>query len=607
MGEKQVFVYLVCCCCRQHYFDPVYVVYPLNMVNFLTFKLSLLVKNASKRGHVLRRRRKKKFFNCSFTTSIFVILGVKVRQILSLYEELLGRTPGDASVFTETMEFEIQTEYGETIYLNLHLNDDPYDLITEVFIDENDFGEFDCGEDRDYRFYQNLDYGAAIKVKCPNFVQPCTIAGVFMYEDTPYEIRNGVAMDLTDEFDHCLFDFPDLENIDRFSDTLPVPLDEEERQRLLEEDINNLMKYLEDKDGIKIHSSRTTTVKNYKIEMHFVVVYDVYDRFYSMHKDREAALRAITEFIEQTGNEMDMIFALSYKGQDKYKYTIDIVPLKLTILEYNIILKKSFPGLAYSPENLNLLCRHSSYLSAASVEIAVGLTGSTAAHELVHTFGVNHDGVPGTGSACPASDQYLMSASVNPNDMSSLKAQNPFKLSSCSLETINSNLHTIPSVDGKTCLEVHSYDAAEYDKILKGPYLGTRYSAKVQCQFVHGAKSDVCPISGMSQEETCWRGIYCKTGGSCNQAERIQPFIGTPCGANKMCMLGKCVDSTASSGTTVKPKPVTTTTKPVTKTTKPVTTTTKPVTTTTKPVTTSNQPVTTSGSNTGTTYSYYVW
>lgn len=59
----------------------------------------------------------------------------------------------------------------------------------------------------------------------------------------------------------------------------------------------------------------------------------------------------------------------------------------------------------------------------------------TAAHEMGHNFGANHDGDPTYASSCPSSDNYIMSPIqqfTNPLNL--------LKFSACSISQFKANL-----------------------------------------------------------------------------------------------------------------------------------------------------------------------
>ncbi|XP_048854244.1 A disintegrin and metalloproteinase with thrombospondin motifs 12 isoform X1 [Brienomyrus brachyistius] len=144
----------------------------------------------------------------------------------------------------------------------------------------------------------------------------------------------------------------------------------------------------------------------------------------------------------------------------------------------------------------------------------------TVAHELGHSFGIQHDG---QGNDCdPTGRQpYIMSRQLQYDT-------SPPTWSPCSRESITRFLDR----GWGSCLDDRP-SKTDLSTSLEAP--GVKYTIQAQCQLQYGPNATSCP-----QVENICQILWCSVNGSC-RSKMDAPADGTRCGPNKWCISGECV------------------------------------------------------------------
>jgi len=155
----------------------------------------------------------------------------------------------------------------------------------------------------------------------------------------------------------------------------------------------------------------------------------------------------------------------------------------------------------------------------------------TAAHELGHNLGANHDA--DKSGDCTADKHHIMAATEGMPDAA--HNADGWKFSTCSMTDFTNTLKD------KTCLG----NRGKHDKDLGEPRVvnpGDKYDANWQCAWTNmHIKGTTHCFGGTTRPEECYQGMFCTVGGGkCSASSSLRPADGTPCEGGK-CLGGKCV------------------------------------------------------------------
>ncbi|XP_017267700.1 A disintegrin and metalloproteinase with thrombospondin motifs 12 [Kryptolebias marmoratus] len=144
----------------------------------------------------------------------------------------------------------------------------------------------------------------------------------------------------------------------------------------------------------------------------------------------------------------------------------------------------------------------------------------TVAHEMGHSFGIQHDG---QGNDCELEGRppFIMSRQL-------MYDSSPLTWSSCSKDYITRFLDR----GWGFCLDDRP---SKRDLTTPLARLGVRYTTHHQCQLQYGPNATFCPeIDNVCQI------LWCSVNGSC-RSKLDSPIDGTRCGPEKWCISGECV------------------------------------------------------------------
>uniref|UniRef100_K1QGA1 ADAM family mig-17 n=1 Tax=Magallana gigas TaxID=29159 RepID=K1QGA1_MAGGI len=195
-----------------------------------------------------------------------------------------------------------------------------------------------------------------------------------------------------------------------------------------------------------------------------------------------------------------------------------------------------------SPKTIGLsfLSRMCTNWSVSVIEEKMNaLTVHVAAHELGHNFGASHDGSQ-NAAVCTATDLNLMASKMS-RVTDPTKARNPWTFSACSLNSIYEYVDKLTR-ERRNCLL--GVPALQNRNFLPQP--GLVYSADEQCQSSYGNRSRVCRNYHHGDWNTLCYGLACLVPKQ-SECHVIFPHDGTPCGYQKWCIQGLCVNSSKAS------------------------------------------------------------
>ncbi|KAH3877469.1 hypothetical protein DPMN_001336, partial [Dreissena polymorpha] len=176
-------------------------------------------------------------------------------------------------------------------------------------------------------------------------------------------------------------------------------------------------------------------------------------------------------------------------------------------------------------------------------------TISTAAHELGHNLGSDHDGEKedAIAFACSADSTFIMAPSTSSFSRDDAYTVNPWHFSKCSVKQFKKY---IKSLGKNNCLLDAGESMDEY-KIHSSKQPGELYSPAEQCKLEYGQESELGCGQSATDPRICLHMSCKQRDGECTD---IAAARGTPCdkpSLNKWCKEGLCVDKGASGYQTV--------------------------------------------------------
>ncbi|KAL3892095.1 hypothetical protein ACJMK2_004332 [Sinanodonta woodiana] len=181
--------------------------------------------------------------------------------------------------------------------------------------------------------------------------------------------------------------------------------------------------------------------------------------------------------------------------------------------------------------DLNGVCDVMSQVSVVHVSHYTQ-TVKTAAHELGHNLGADHDG-EGDARACKSEDSFIMSSRHKMLSKTLRYIDNIWKFSNCSVESFYTKLKY------KNCVKTPGpvFNIAEWNMFMTKE-AGYVFTPAELCYLHYGPGSK---FTGELSKEICYL-LHCKDPVTkIHTKAYINAARGTKCGDNKWCIDGRCV------------------------------------------------------------------
>ncbi|XP_071099541.1 A disintegrin and metalloproteinase with thrombospondin motifs 6-like [Haliotis cracherodii] len=159
----------------------------------------------------------------------------------------------------------------------------------------------------------------------------------------------------------------------------------------------------------------------------------------------------------------------------------------------------------------------------------------TAAHELGHSLGAEHDGLNNT---CTPADRYIM-AGASYNETSANK-YNPWRFSPCSINYFKVYIDgVINNVKESTCFRSKLTPVGVPN--ITGEMAGQLLGPDEQCRHIYGPTSYLCRGENFGDATDICRAMFCRNPKTANKCVLHSAARGTSCGNKRWCVEGRCV------------------------------------------------------------------
>ncbi|KAL3891941.1 hypothetical protein ACJMK2_004330 [Sinanodonta woodiana] len=229
----------------------------------------------------------------------------------------------------------------------------------------------------------------------------------------------------------------------------------------------------------------------------------------------------------EAGNYLYDIGVWANKTTDLKRESYDHVMLFTRHLLFDRIRKTFLNGMS----EVNGVCNVLSQVSVVHL-YHYAQAVKTAAHELGHNLGADHDG-EGDSRACKSEDSFIMSSRQKMLSKTLRYIDNIWKFSNCSVESFHTKLKN------KNCVKTPGpvFNMDEWTMFMTNE-AGYVFTPAELCYLHYGPGSK---FTGELSKEICYL-LHCKDPVTkIHTKAYINAARGTKCGDNKWCIDGRCV------------------------------------------------------------------